>query len=105
MVLIYEGEKIGMSSLHSYMYEAGGDNRIFLDECAVWVLNKFKENEGISLGRTRIFEIARLEKKYIGEGKIRRIITELKNMHLIDDTGSKGSKITELGKTTLDKYF
>lgn len=105
MVLIYEGEKIGMSSLHSYMYEAGGDNRIFLDECEAWVLNKFKENEGISLGRTRIFEIARLEKKYIGEGKIRRIITELKNMHLIDDTGSKGSKITELGKTTLDKYF
>ncbi len=104
LVLIYEGEKIAMSSLHSYMYDVLKDNEIFLAPNEIWVLKQFIMNENQLLGRMSIAEIAKEEHEDIGEGKIRKILSDLKNKKLIVDVGKKGSKITELGKLTLEKY-
>lgn len=101
LMLIYEGEKISMNHLHSYMHDVSGERRIFLDKYEDWVLRKFSENKNMPIGRAKIAEIAIVEKIEIKEGKIRRIISDLKNMGLIDDDSSKGSKITELGEKTL----
>lgn len=105
LVLIYEGNKIGMSSLHSYMFDIVKDNEVFLDSDEIWVLKQFGVNENITLGRTIIAKIAKEEHEDIGEGKIRKILTNLKDTHLVVDTGKKGAKITELGKATLEKYI
>lgn len=105
LVLIYEDEKIGMPSLHSYMYDVVRDNEIFLDSYEIWVLKQFAMHENYALGRTSIADIAKEEHEDIGEGKIRKILTDLKTNGLIDEAGKKGSKITELGKATLEKYI
>jgi PAS domain S-box-containing protein len=105
LMLIYEGEKISMSHLHSYMHDVSGERRIFLDEHEDWVLRKFSENKNIPIGRAKIAEIAIGEDIEIKEGKIRRIISDLKNMGLIDDEGSKGSKITERGEKALAEIY
>jgi DNA-binding NtrC family response regulator len=102
LMLIYEGEKISLNHLHSYMHDVTGERRIFLDEYEDWVLRKFAENKNMPVGRAKIAEIAFAENIKIKEGKIRRIISDLKNMGLIDDEGSKGSRITELGEKTLE---
>lgn len=105
LVLIYEGNKIGMSSLHSYMYDVVKDNEVFLNSDEIWVLKQFGVNDNQTLGRTSIAEIAKEEHEDIGEGKIRKVLTDLKSRHLIVDQGKKGSIITELGKATLKKYI
>jgi len=105
LVLIYEGKKIGMSYLHSYMYDVVKDKEIFLDSYEIWVLKQFKTNENQTLGRTSIAEIAKEEHEDIGEGKIRKILTDLKRKGLIVDLGKNGSTITELGKEILAKYI
>lgn len=102
LMLIYEGEKISLNHLHSYMHDVTGERRIFLDEYEDWVLRKFAENKNMPVGRAKIAEIAFAENIKIKEGKIRRIISDLKNMGLIDDEGSKGSRITDLGEKTLE---
>lgn len=104
LVLIYEDEKIGMSYLHSYMYDVPKNKDVFLDSYEIWVLKQFGKNENMAVGRTKLAEIAKEEQKDIGEGKIRKILGDLKNKNLIVDEGKKGSRITDLGKTTLDKY-
>ncbi|MEL7605983.1 MAG: sigma 54-interacting transcriptional regulator [Sedimentibacter saalensis] len=105
LMLIYEGEKISLNHLHSYMHNVNGERRIFLDEYEDWVLRKFSENKNMPVGRAKIAEIAIEEGMDIKEGKIRRIISDLKNMGLINDDGSKGSKITELGEKTLAEIY
>lgn len=104
LILIYEGEKIGKSYLHSFMYEMEKDNGILLDFNEIWVLNQFYANEHEMLGRTRIAEISKERHEDIGEGKIRKILSSLKDKQLIADLGKKGSRITELGKETVIKY-
>lgn len=104
LVLIYEGEKIGMSYLHSYMYDVPKNSDVFLDSYEIWVLKQFSINENMAVGRTKLAEKAVEEHKDIGEGKIRKILIDLKNKNLIADEGKKGSRITDLGKTTLEKY-
>lgn len=105
LILIYEGEKIGKSYLHSFMYEVEKDNDIFLDSNEIWVLNQFYGNEYEMLGRTRITEIAKEKHEDMGEGKIRKILSSLKDKRLIADFGKKGSRITELGKETVKRYL
>lgn len=105
LVLIYEEDKIGMSSLHSYMRDVSKEKKVILDSYEIWVLKQFYKNSSSPLGRTKITEIAESECKEIGEGKIRRIISDLKNMQLIEDDGNKGSKITEAGRDALGKYI
>nr|WP_312579837.1 sigma 54-interacting transcriptional regulator [Sedimentibacter sp.] len=103
--LIYEGEKIRMSLLHSYMRNTLKTNDVFLDSYSIWVLNIFAENESVPLGRTKIAEISSEEDREIGEGKIRKILTELKNKQLIADYKKQGSIITEKGKKAIEKYL
>ncbi|MEA4988465.1 MAG: sigma 54-interacting transcriptional regulator [Anaerovorax sp.] len=105
LVLIYEGEKIGMSYLHSYMYDVQENNDVFLNSYEIWVLKQFSKNQNMAVGRTKIAEKAKEEQRDIGEGKIRTILGDLKKKKLIVDEGKKGSRITDLGKTTLDKYI
>lgn len=105
LVLIYEGEKINMSYLHSYMYDVAKDSEIFLNSYEIWVLKQFGVHENHTLGRTSIADLAKEEHEDIGEGKIRKILTDLKSKGLIDEEGKRGSKITELGKSTLEKYI
>lgn len=104
LVLIYEGEKIGISSLHSYMYEGVKEEQIILDEGKLWVLKQFEKNNDLPLGRARLTEFAKDEGSEIGEGKIRSILKDLNNMELIKSYGSIGSKITDIGKKALEKY-
>lgn len=105
LVLIYEENKIGISSLHSYMRDLSREKGVILDSYEIWVLKQFYKNSSSPLGRTKITEIAESECIEIGEGKIRRIITDLKNMQLIEDDGNKGSRITEAGRDALSKYI
>ncbi|WP_313340275.1 sigma 54-interacting transcriptional regulator [Sedimentibacter sp.] len=104
LVLIYEGEKTGISLLHSYMRNTLKTDDVFLDSYSIWVLNLLAKNESIPLGRTKIAEIASEENEKIGEGKIRKILTELKSKQLISDYKKQGSRITKKGKRVIEKY-
>ncbi|MCF6465420.1 sigma-54 interaction domain-containing protein [Clostridium sp. Cult2] len=102
--LIYEGKKIAIWSLHSYMYDRMKYNEVILDANELWVLSQFEKYKNIPLGRTKLTDFAKIEGKEIGEGKIRRIISNLINMELIESYGNLGSSITDLGIKTLRKY-
>ncbi|HCX61351.1 MAG TPA: hypothetical protein DHU59_02815 [Clostridiales bacterium] len=104
LVLIYEGEKAGISLLHSYMRNTLKTDDVFLDSYSIWVLNLFAQNESMPLGRTNIAKIASDKNEEIGEGKIRKILTELKSKQLISDHKKQGSRITEKGKKVIEKY-
>lgn len=106
LVLIYDGHKIGISSLHSYMInEITKKKSITLDPCELWILKQFDKYDNITIGRTKLREIAISENKEIGEGKIRRIIKNLENLQLIRSIDNRGSIITEEGKIVLRKYY
>lgn len=104
LVLIYEGEKIGVSSLHSYMHEGVKEERIILDEGKLWVLKQFEKHNDMPLGRAKLTEFAKDVGSEIGEGKIRSILKDLSNMELIKSYGPVGSKITDRGKKALENY-
>jgi len=104
LTLIYEGEKIPISYLHSYMHNKNKDKKIILDANEMWVLAQFEKYTNIPLGRTKLKELAIMEGKEIGEGQIRKVLKELINKKLIEPQGNLGSSITELGKEVLEKY-
>ncbi|WMJ76311.1 MULTISPECIES: sigma 54-interacting transcriptional regulator [unclassified Sedimentibacter] len=104
LALIYEGEKAGMSLLHSYMRNTFKTNDVFLDSYSIWVLNLFAKNENMALGRIKIAEMASELDEKIGEGKIRKILKELKDKQLIVEYKKQGSRITEKGKRVMEKY-
>lgn len=105
LVIIYDGEKIGMSSLHSYMTDSiSKEEIIILDIDEVWLLKQFSKYSGAPMGRKRLAELAMTEGQNIGEGKIRVLIKNLENLNLINSIDNRGSVITDLGKRTLKKY-
>lgn len=106
LVLIYEDQKIGIQSLHSYMIENKDSyERIILNASEVWILSQFDKYLDTSIGRIRLAELAKASNQNIGEGKIRIIIKNLENLNLIQSINNRGSKITKLGKKVLDEYI
>lgn len=102
LALVYEEQKIGVSSLHSYMTDnIYNYERIVLNVCELWVLEQFSKYSHTLLGRIRLAELAKESYQNIGEGKIRAIMKTLENLNLIVAINNKGSKITELGNKVL----
>ena len=105
LVIIYDEEKIGLSSLHSYMTDSiSKEEIIILNIEEVWLLKQFSKYSGTPMGRKRFAELAMTEGQNIGEGKIRVLIKNLENLNLINSIDNRGSIITDLGKMTLKKY-
>lgn len=105
LVIIYDGEKIGISSLHSYMTDTlSKEEIIILNIEEVWLLKQFSKYSGTPIGRKRLAEIAMTEGQNIGEGKIRVLIKNLERLNLINFIDNRGSIITDLGKRTFKKY-
>lgn len=106
LVIIYEGEKIGISSLHSYMtHNIAKEKPIILNVSELWLLKQFSKYTDIPMGRKRLAELAIIEKQNLGEGKIRVLIKNLESLNLISSIDNRGSVITDLGKRTIDKYY
>lgn len=106
LVLIYEEEKIGISSLHRYMIEDKIENeRIILNVPEIWILKQLYKQSSTPIGRTKLAELSKMENKEIGEGKIRVSIKNLENLGLIEFIGNKGSTISNSGIRTLKQYF
>ncbi len=104
LTLIYNGERLGISSLHSYMMDIESKkDKIYLSREEIWVLKQFKIYNRIPLGRTRIAELALDENMKIGEGKVRSILKTLEEYGFIEPIGNMGSKITIDGKKVLEK--
>ncbi|MDR7871011.1 MAG: sigma 54-interacting transcriptional regulator [Tissierellaceae bacterium] len=99
LMLIYDGQKFGINSLHNYMLEVQDEKKpIYLSEDQIWVLKQFFYHDKFPLGRVKITEMASNEKVEIGEGKIRSIIKELINYGFIEQIGTLGSRITKSGR-------
>lgn len=104
LVLIYDGDALGVDSLHHYMRDISLDqNRIILNRDEMWVLSKFYET-GNSIGRIRLKEMAIYENINIGEGKIRRILEALKKYRLIETVQNQGCRINEKGQETVSRF-
>ncbi len=104
LTLIYNGEKLGLSSLHSYMMDVESKKeRVYLSKEEVWILEQFEIHNRVPLGRTKLAELAINENLKIGEGKIRNILKTLENYGLIESIGNMGSKITEGGRKILEE--
>jgi len=86
------------------MYDVPKNSDVFLDSYEIWVMRQFDDNGNMAVGRTKLAEIAKEAQIDIGEGKIRKILIDLKNKNLLVDEGKKGSRITDLGKATIDKH-
>lgn len=73
-----------------------------LNEKEKWVLEKIHKYEGI--GRRTLSLLSKEEGIYLGEGKIRTIMTKLKNQEYIEiNKGLKGTKILEKGLEIVEK--
>ena len=73
-----------------------------LDEKEIWVLEKIYKHEGI--GRRTLSLLSKEEGIHLGEGKIRTIMTKLKNQEYIEiNKGLKGTKILEKGLKIIEK--
>ena len=104
LMLIYDGQRLGMDSLHSYMLEAQvKEDAIYLSKDQIWVLRQFFYNDKAPLGRIKIAELAKINNIAIGEGKIRTIIKELNDYGFIEPIGTLGSKITKAGRDYINK--
>lgn len=102
LTLIYNGERLGISSLHGYMMDVESKReRVYLSKDEVWILRQFEIYDNISLGRTRLAELAIDEGVKIGEGKIRGILKSLEKYGFIQSLGNMGSRITEDGRKFL----
>lgn len=105
LVLIYEEEKIGISSLHRYMIEDKIENeRIILNVPEIWILKQLYKQSSTPIGRTKLTELSKIENMEIGEGKIRISIKNLENLGLIESIGNKGSTISNSGIKILKQY-
>lgn len=104
LMLIYDGQRLGMDSLHSYMLEVQvKEDAIYLSKDQIWVLRQFFYNDKAPLGRIKIAELAKINNIAIGEGKIRTIIKELNDYGFIEPIGTLGSKITKAGRDYINK--
>lgn len=73
-----------------------------LNEKEKWVLGKIHKYEGI--GRRTLSLLSKEEGIYLGEGKIRTIMTKLKNQEYIEiNKGLKGTKILKKGLDIVEK--
>ncbi|WP_018591651.1 sigma-54 interaction domain-containing protein [Terrisporobacter glycolicus] len=73
-----------------------------LNEKEKWVLEKIHKYEGI--GRRTLSLLSKEEGIYLGEGKIRTIMTKLKNQEYIEiNKGLKGTKILKKGLEIVEK--
>ena len=72
------------------------ENHDLLNEKEIWVLNKIYKYEGI--GRRTLSLLSEEEGINLGEGKIRSIMSKLKNKEYIEiNKGLKGTKILKKG--------
>jgi len=103
---IYEGDKLGLSAMHHYMFENENlDERIILDAQELWVLKEIEKNSQQGIGRITLTQRAKKQFLDMGEGKIRGILKKLEEMALIGTAeGKRGSVIREKGITALDYY-
>ena len=104
------GVKIDNTYLPRYIVEnCDVDNSIIknedeelLNEKEIWVLNKIHKYEGI--GRRTLSLLSKEENIDLGEGKIRTIMTKLKNNEYIEiNKGLKGTKILKKGLEIIEK--
>ena len=73
-----------------------------LNENEIWVLKKIHKYEGI--GRRMLSLLSKEENVHLGEGKIRTIMTKLKEQEYIEiNKGLKGTKILKKGLDVIEK--
>ena len=73
-----------------------------LSENEIWVLKKIHKYEGI--GRRMLSLLSKEENVHLGEGKIRTIMTKLKEQEYIEiNKGLKGTKILKKGLDVIEK--
>lgn len=97
--LTYEGVPIEVEMLPYYFRkEHHKIKKVFLNEEEYWVLCKVRACDNI--GRNLLVKEAKAEEVEIGEGKIRRIIADLKAKDLIF-SHKKGCSITDKGREVL----
>lgn len=73
-----------------------------LNEEEIWVLKKVHKYDGI--GRRSLSLLSKEEEVYLGEGKIRKIMTKLKDQgYIAINKGLKGTKILEKGLNAIQK--
>ena len=94
--------KIDVTYLPKYITESFNNNSLdeenhdLLNEKEIWVLNKIYKYEGI--GRRTLSLLSEEEGINLGEGKIRSIMSKLKNKEYIEiNKGLKGTKILKKG--------
>ena len=104
LTLIYNGERLGISSLHNYMIDIETKKRkVYLSKEEIWVLRQFEIHNNIPLGRKKLAKLATDENLKIGEGKIRSALKTLEEYGFIKSIGNMGSKITRNGKNFLEE--
>lgn len=104
------GIKIDSTYLPKYIIENSSFTNLtieeetyeLLNEEEIWVLKKVHKYDGI--GRRSLSLLSKEEDVYLGEGKIRKIMTKLKDKGYIEiNKGLKGTKILEKGLSVIQK--
>lgn len=102
IMLIYSGDKIGIEEFPYYMVETNIDNESSrcLSNEEYWVLEQIEQNKGI--GRGKLTKLAKNLGMGLGEGIIRRMLSELNEKGYINSMGNnRGYEITIHGSDLL----
>jgi Mn-dependent DtxR family transcriptional regulator len=83
--------------LHLHILE-GSKSRKEIPDSKEWIIQTLGRMGEAPIGRTRLSRLANEEGAEIGEGKLRRLIRELRDEGLVDIEDKIGIKLTEKGK-------
>lgn len=100
LCLIHSGSLIQPSDLHSHILSESKTSGAAPDSKG-WILSTIARMGEAPIGRIRLARIAEEEAAEIGEGKLRRLIQELKEEGLVEVENKIGIKLTEKGKTKI----
>ncbi len=100
LCLIHSGSLIQPSDLHSHILSDSRTSSVAPDSKG-WILSTIARMGEAPIGRIRLARIAEEEAAEIGEGKLRRLIQELKEEGLVEVENKIGIKLTEKGKTKI----
>ena len=97
LCLIHSGSLIQPEDLHLHILE-GSKSRKEIPDSKEWIIQTLGRMGEAPIGRTRLSRLANEEGAEIGEGKLRRLIRELRDEGLVDIEDKIGIKLTEKGK-------
>lgn len=96
LCLIHSGSLIQPADLHSHILTESRANKAIPDSKS-WIINTLSRMGEAPVGRIRLARIAEAENANIGEGKLRRLIQELKEERLVEVEDKIGIKLTDKG--------